>query len=475
MLKFKAMDESIFFMRATELAAKLRSREIKSLDLVNAHINRIEQTKIINAMAYDLYDEARESARHADRLLDAGDDQRKLLGVPCTVKWSYAYKGKPWAVGCKARLDLIPKEHAPSVQRYVDAGLIPVAISNTSEAGGWTESVNPIVGRTMNPWKLDRTAFGSSGGEAALIAAGCTPVGVGSDFGGSIRAPSIGCGIAGHKGTGGRLSMEGAWPDLKGESFFYNAGGPMARHAADLPVLFRILDGADPTTVELEPKPLPQDLKVFYYLKNGEALYRPEAQKQVEMAVKTMSDLGYEVEHYQPKLLKYSSKIWQAMVEEAGGPPFTEYLGGGKEIGLIKEFFNLAFRKKNHTFSALAMAAAEKIMVMSEKDRKKYCDYGKELKAELKEKLGDNGVIIFPGFPRAAPPHKEMLIRVWAIFNAGIYNVMKLPGTAVCLTREENNLPLGVNISANEGNDELTMSVGALLERPFSPAPVSLS
>ncbi|MCO4746518.1 MAG: amidase, partial [Proteobacteria bacterium] len=177
---------------ARQLAAGIRSREVSPLEVVDAHIARIEQVNgAINALAVDRFAAARAEAREAGELIARSDPRElpPLLGVPFTVKEFLAVSGMPQTGGLVRRRHHIASEDATTVARVRRAGAICLGVTNAAEAGLWSETTNRVYGRTRNPWDLRRTSGGSSGGSGALVAAGGVPFDLGADVGGSIRIP----------------------------------------------------------------------------------------------------------------------------------------------------------------------------------------------------------------------------------------------------------------------------------------------
>ena len=206
----------------------------------------------LNAVVVDRFAQAREQARAIDQLIaqsamrGAGlDDLPPLLGVPFTVKESIALEGMPSTAGVLARRDNRPTRTATAVKRLIDAGAIPVGVTNTSELTLWIESENPLYGRTNNPYDISRTAGGSSGGEGAAVGSGGVPFGIGADIGGSIRVPALFCGVFGHKPSSGLVPNTGMWPTSTGDAGQLLAVGPLTRRAEDLMPLLAIIAGPD--------------------------------------------------------------------------------------------------------------------------------------------------------------------------------------------------------------------------------------
>src|SRR6266404_5879184 len=235
----------------SEMVSLVRSGSVSSLELVEAHLAQIERRNPhLNAFTIVLADQARESARRADQGLKAG----ALHGVPLTVKDSFDVAGLPSRLGSYFAPDAPAAEDSAVVARLRCAGAIIIGKTNTPEFLMSYETDNFLTGRANNPWDLERTPGGSSGGEAAAIASCCSPGGVGSDGGGSIRVPAHFCGIAGLKPTPGRISLVGNRPsDLVAG---ISVAGPMARSVSDARLLFEVLAGYDDRDPLSAPVPI---------------------------------------------------------------------------------------------------------------------------------------------------------------------------------------------------------------------------
>ncbi|GAA5186539.1 amidase [Rugosimonospora acidiphila] len=227
---------------ATELAELIRTRRASSVEVVQAHLDRIEATNPrINAIV-TLADGALEAARAADEQLAAGGEVGPLHGVPFTVKDSFDTAGVRTQRGSPIFAGRVPDTDATSVARMKRAGAILLAKTNLPEFAYWIESDNLLTGRTNNPWDLDRSSGGSSGGESAAIAAGMSPLGLGSDLSISLRGPAADTGIAALKATHGRIPMTGVWPRAPRRDWH---AGPMARTIRDLALAYSLLSGPD--------------------------------------------------------------------------------------------------------------------------------------------------------------------------------------------------------------------------------------
>ncbi len=246
------------------MATAIRRRELTATQVVEAHIELLQRTgPRLNAIVAERFDEALDQAREIDQVISGAalrglslDPLPPLTGVPFTVKESIALERMPHSAGLLARREKRASRSATAVRRLVDAGAIPLGVTNTSELTLWIESENPVYGRTNNPYDPRRTAGGSSGGEGAAVGSGGSPFGIAADIGGSIRLPALFCGVFGHKPTPGLVPNTGVWPASQGQAQRMLAVGPLTRRAEDLLPLLRIMagpDGLDEQAVPMRP------------------------------------------------------------------------------------------------------------------------------------------------------------------------------------------------------------------------------
>src|SRR2546423_7212884 len=258
------MDE-IIYSSATELARAIRDKQVSSEEVVGAHLARIEEVNPkLNAVVHLTADAARVRAREADAALARGEVWGPLHGVPVSIKDAFETEGVVSAGGTKGRAQYVPREDAVGVARYKSAGAVVLGKTTVPEISLAFESDNLVYGRTKNPYDLTRTPGGSSGGEAAAISSGMSPLGLGSDAGGSIRLPAHFCGIAGIKPTSGRTARTGHFPPMGGLLDSIWQIGPLARRVEDLWLALPLLCGNDWRDPTLPPAPLrdPSDVDV---------------------------------------------------------------------------------------------------------------------------------------------------------------------------------------------------------------------
>jgi aspartyl-tRNA(Asn)/glutamyl-tRNA(Gln) amidotransferase subunit A len=205
----------LHYRDATTLAALIATKQVSSREVVQAHLDRIAAVNPkINAIVTLRADDALRDAAAADEAVASGVELGPLHGVPFTIKDALDTEGIPTQRGTRLFAGFIPDTDATAVARFKAAGGIPIAKTNLPEFSAWTETDNLVTGRTNNPWNLDRTPGGSSGGESAAIAAGMSPIGIGSDVAISVRGPAAFTGIAALKATHGRIPYTGHFPTV---------------------------------------------------------------------------------------------------------------------------------------------------------------------------------------------------------------------------------------------------------------------
>jgi len=452
---------------ALGLSLLVRRKKVSPTELVEAYTRRIEaENPEINAMVADRFEVARAEAKAATERLakvDSADELPPFFGVPCTIKEGIAVEGMPNSAGVFARKNILADQDAVVVRRLREAGAIVLGVTNMAEGGMWLETDNRVYGRTANPWDLSRIPGGSSGGEAAILATGASAFGIGSDIGGSIRIPSAFCGIFGHKPSGKLVPNTGYWPDVPGALDEFLCTGPMTRSAEDLWPLLDVLSAGKleghPNDVDL------RDVTVFPVEVFGGVNVRPEARRAVRRASVALQTRGARVAELKTRGLDKAFMIWSAMMEEeAAGLEYTEVLGNGEQISVIRELWRHRRPEGRHTIQALLVAAIDSLAKRIPAPIATYSRAGKQLRADLEAELGPRGVLICPPYTRAAPRHFEPLRTPFDFVCTAIFNSLAFPVTQVPVGFDAAGLPLGVQVAGCRGADALTIAVARALE-----------
>jgi len=472
--------ESIRFLSAIRLAQLIREKKIGSRETVDAFIAHIERVNpTLNAVVASRFDEARREADQVDqRLRGAGaGDLPPLLGVPCTIKEAFSVVGMPNASGLLSRRHLVSTFDATAVKRLRAAGAIPLGVTNTSELCMWMESDNRVYGRTNNPYDPNRIVGGSSGGEAAIIAAAGSPFGLGSDIGGSIRGPCFFNGIFGHKATGGLVPNSGQFPIAENEARRFLATGPMVKKAEDLHPLLRIIAGpdgedggcrsdlelGDPASVDLRGRTL-LDVRG-----NGVQRVSDDLLEAQERAARALEKRGMKLKRASFRRLRHQFDIWAAMMTRAREDPFGSMLGEGRPIRPLIELAKAAVGRSDHMPISSLIALVDPLPGLVPGLADKVIRAGQKLRDEILSELGDDGVLLYPTYTTPAPKHGTPVLRTLVLelpfAHQGIFNVLEMPATQVPLGLNSAGLPLGCQVVSKPGNDHVTIAAALELER----------
>ncbi len=453
------MDELVY-TSATSLAQAIRDKRVSSQEVVEAYIHRIEAVHPqLNAVVQLTADTALTQARQADVALARGEIKGPLHGVPITIKDSFDTEGVISTAGTKGRASYVPQQDATAVARMRAAGAILLGKTNLPELSLAYESNNLIYGRTNNPYDLSRTPGGSSGGESAIIAAGGSPLGLGTDGFGSIRIPSHFCGIAGLKPTSGRIPFTGLLPPAFGASATLRHVGPMARYVEDLILTLPILAGVDwrdPATVPMaldDPRNVElKSLRVAFYSDNGIMTTTPETIGIVRTAVHALADVGAFVEEARPAGIEHSYEIFRDLFAADGGAGVQRLLqmAGTTDIHPFVHQLGDILRP-------YAMTSAEFSGLLVRWDM---------FRSTLLSFLEKYDVIICPVCATPAWPHSSTITEEQ--FFAGsysiTYNLTGWPGVAVRGGTSPEGLPIGVQVVARPWREDVALAVAQHLE-----------
>jgi|SRR5450631_183079 Asp-tRNA(Asn)/Glu-tRNA(Gln) amidotransferase A subunit family amidase len=454
------------FLSASQIAKQIRNKKISPVEVVEAHLARIQKLNPkINAFVHLDGERALAQARTAETAVTQNQNLGQLHGVPISIKSSIDVAGMRCEAGTKLRAGYVATADATLVTRLRGAGAIILGVTNTPELLMAWETDNLLYGRTNNPWDLSRTAGGSSGGEAAAIASGCSAGGVGSDGGGSIRVPAHFCGICGLKPTPGRIPATGHYPQSVGPFALLGVVGPMARTIADLKLMFEAMQGPDIGDSGAAPVPVrwpsPAELKkirVGYFENDGRTPVTLETRMAVRQAAEALRSAGFEVEPFLPKHLEKIRELWWKFFGVAGGMllrPLTK----GREAELspiLKEFNSWVAGEKSHTAQTLLDAWIERDL----------------LRIQIFEEMKKFPVLLCPVASIPAFHHGE---RSWLVEGKTVkyldawsycewFNLLGMPGTVVPVSRSPVGLPIGIQIVAQPWQEELALAVAEVIE-----------
>ena len=457
-------------MPAVDLAVAIRERRLSAREVIEAHIGVLDRWQArTNAVATSRYDEARAAADAADNLVASGvDSLPPLLGVPCTVKEMIGVAGLPHTAGFHGRRGRTASSTATAAQRLIDAGAIVLAQTNVAELGIWIESTNRIYGRTRNPYGLRRTAGGSSGGEAVAVAVGGSPIGLGSDMGGSIRIPAFFNGVFGHKPTAGLVPNTGMYPDTVGDIGKLLSIGPITRRAADLMPVLKILAGpdgedpftrrillGDPDTVELT------GLRVVLSERTSVMPVSREIRTARARAAEYLAGRGADVQHVSLRSMRRAMEWFLTASSELGGRLSTLIADDTDPGSLIG---SLRWLTSHNAMTTLTLAAER--IPRPQRAITRCWAAAHELSAEVDAAIG-SGVMLHAPFRSIAPRHRTTIARPWLQTPCSVFNLLGLPATQVPLGLSPQGLPLGVQVVAGRDRDHVGIAVATALEQGF--------
>ncbi len=456
-----------YYLPATELAKKIRTKEYGPVEVMEVYLDRVEKVNpALNAITHLDADRARLLAREAERKIEHGSQVGPLHGVPITIKSSIEVAGLRCECGTKLREGVVAERTAPLVVRLQQAGAIVIGSTNAPEFLMAYESDNFLYGRTNNPWNLDYTAGGSSGGEAAAIASGCSAGGMGSDGGGSVRVPAHFSGICGLKPTPGLIPRTGHWPACLGPSAFLGLIGPMARTVEDVRLLLEISSGAEyhdpsaaPVVLERPDESEVLGTRVGWFEDYGNYPVTAETRQAVRTAAQALTDQGLPVTPMELQGMESARDLWWTMFGVVAATLLKPLIEGREgDLHPITQGLMAAHEEESATTYQQFLGA------WVDRDR---------LRSKLLGQMQHHRVLVCPVSSIPAFRHGE---RSWTIDGEAfrypqpfvysqIFNLLGNPAAVVPVGQSPDGLPIGVQIVGRPFEDELVLSVAAKIEQ----------
>jgi len=454
------------FHSAVFMAEQIQRKKLSPVELLEAHLTRIEKLNPqLNAFVHVDEEGARRQAHLAGTAVTRSEKLGTLHGVPVSIKSSMDVAGMRCEAGTKLRAGYIADKDAPLVTRLRQAGAIVLGVTNTPELLMAWETDNLLYGRTNNPWDLSRTPGGSSGGEAAAIASGCSAGGVGSDGGGSIRVPAHFSGICGLKPTPGRIPATGHFPTCVGPFALLGVLGPMARTVADLKTLFEVMQGPDDGDPSSAPitlqKPNREDLKnirIGFFEEDGRTPVTKETRAAVRTAAEGLRSAGLQVNSFRPQDLERARQLWWKFFGIAGGMllgPMTQRHEADLSP-ILKEFSSWVAAEPSHTGQTLLDTWIQRDVVRT------------QILAEMRV----HPILLCPVASVPAFKHGE---RSWNVDGQSVqyldawsycewFNLLGFPAAVVPVGSSPEGLPIGVQVVGRPWEEELVLEVAAVIE-----------
>jgi amidase len=454
----------ILAFSATHQARLVRQRSISSVELVQAHLARIATVNPrIHAVIEVFAEPALAAAQAADRSIAQGAPAGPLCGVPFSIKDSIELAGAVCTAGTLGRRHAPPATRdATLVARLRQAGAIPIARTNLPDLLFAFESDNLLFGATSNPYDAARTSGGSSGGEAALIASGGSPFGLGSDAAGSVRLPAAFCGIATIKPTSGRLPRTGHFPPAGGWIQALWQIGPMARHVEDLCTVMPLLAGSDGQDTSVVDMPFHNPervdlarLRVAFHIDNGFAPADAEVSAVVRAAARALAPDVASLAEDRPACLERAYSVEMKLLGADGGDGVREYLQGLGSTEVHPLLTGWLDKLEPYRTSVAGLAS--------------YWAEWDAYRAGMAAFLGGYDVILCPVYTHAALPHGTSILdqNFHGFSHTMAHNVSGWPAAVVRCGASAAGLPIGVQIAAAPWREDIVLAVALRLERAF--------
>jgi Asp-tRNA(Asn)/Glu-tRNA(Gln) amidotransferase A subunit family amidase len=454
-------------LSAVAIAQLVSTRELSPVEVVEAHLARIQKLNpALNAFVHVDNEVALAQARAAQEAVLRREELGPLHGVPISVKSSIDVAGMRCETGTKLRRGYVAFQDAPLVQRLRRAGAIIVGVTNTPELLMAWETDNVLYGRTNNPWDLSRTPGGSSGGEAAAIAACLSAGGVGSDGGGSIRVPAHFSGICGLKPTPGRIPATGHYPASVGPFALVGVVGPMARTVKDLKALFEVMQGPDDGDPGFAPVPLRwpdrkglNKICLGYFEDDGRTAITPETRAAVRAAAQHLRAEGFSVEFFLPQALDDARRLWWKFFGITSGmllAPMTR--GQEKELSpILAEFCAWVAAEPTHTSETLLDMWIQRDVI----------------RKQVLVQMQKFPILLCPVASIPAFKHGE---RSWEVEGQTVkyldawsycawFNLLGFPAVVVPVGKSAEGLPIGVQIVGRPWEEEMVLTLAGEIER----------
>ncbi len=459
----------ITLLSATDLARQIRCGALTPCEVVEAHIARIAAVNpVLNGLVQPLFASARAAAEAATQHPDPAPGP--LYGVPITVKDSLDVAGARTTVGLVARAGYTPTRDALVVARLRAAGAIVLGKTNTPDNCWSQETENLLFGRTHNPWDALRSVGGSSGGEAALIAAGGSPLGIGSDIAGSIRLPAAFTGIVGLRPSSPSPLEDGHWPLASGRLADLEAVGPMARRVEDVALAFDVMRGVAPQPLDIGTL---GGARVAFWCDDGLLPVSAAVRDGVLAAVAVLRRVGMRPVAAAPPARRLASLGWAAYHDAAARQAIAQGFGNGVAWSPLDELRRTLRREARVSSGALLYwLVSHYSSLLTEWLGIDGPAWREQLRTQMYDLIGPAGVAVCPIFPTTAPRHgwiwrslpflSSLHLQTWV-------NLAGLPGLSLPVGRSGNGMPVGVQIVGLPGAEATILAAGLAVQRVLQP------
>jgi fatty acid amide hydrolase len=448
---------ALWRLSATTLSSMLARGEVSARDVLRAHLERIDEVEPqLHAFTEVLREQAMADAEASDARHSRGEGRGPLDGLPVSVKECFDIAGRDTTLGIPSRRGHVAHADAAMVALLREAGVVVLGRTNLSQTMLYPEARNPIFGQTANPWSLAHSPGGSSGGEAAAIASGMSPLGLGTDIGGSLRTPAHFCGIAAFKPSLDRLPMRGYQTVNLGQEAVRGMGGPLARTVEDLRLFFRGIDLQRAS--QLDPRVPPfaweepesirvEGLRVGTYADDGVLPASAAIVRAIDQAAAGLRSHGVEIRAFQPPGVRDLLAGYLGALSADGGKRIRAALAGGDIDPSLESLRRLALLPA--TIRRVASSAARVVgqgslaLVLEAVGEKTVAELWeiverlRACRASFLESMDQQGVdaLLCPAYATPALPHGASKGFTLASSYSIVFNAMQLPAGVVPVTR----------------------------------------
>ncbi|MCY0893884.1 MAG: amidase [Acidibacillus sp.] len=467
MMAEKDLVSELTHLTATEMIKGLEQKLFSSVELVQAHVTRMETVNPkLNAVAYERYELALKEAETSDQERLSRSyctDTPRLQGMPITVKEMYSVQGLPITGGVHKHRNRMAEEDAAVVSRVKAAGAIILAKTNMSTLTMAHETDNVLFGRTNHPLDPLRTPGGSSGGEAALISSFASPWGIGSDLGGSIRLPAHLCGLVGIRPTYDRISSAGEYPAYH-HHLHMNSAGVLARNVEDVQLLYEVLSDHVIMNYDMEDTP------IKWLSSSEKAPLDEELENGMLRLADILRDASVQIEEVDGNLLSGSTALWQNIILEDRGKETIDEIQEGPTFHLFSELLKSGRGKSVYHKWILRLLLGARLFPPSEQTIQSIPRQIEEMRSRFHDVIGNHGILIMPTYPTAAPFHGKITQYVYNNMGSRVLpylvfvNVLGYPSMSVPIGRTKMGLPFGIQVVGGYRQEQRVFAVAKYIE-----------
>lgn len=473
------VEDDLLMIPARDLVRKIVKQEVKCHTVISRYVNRINAVNpLVNAIVEERFEDALKEAAAVDEMITQNKLSEEellscypLLGIPITIKESISVKGMSNGAGSLQAKDKIGEEDADIVKAVKKAGAIVMLVSNTPELCLNWETSNKVTGITCNPYDTRRTCGGSSGGEGALLGAGASLIGLGSDIAGSLRLPAHFCGIFSHKPTARSISLSGHYPDCEDKEKWNDhfIMGPMSRYAVDLPIALKIIIKPEYKEILNLDRKVDLNKLRFFYLDNNASILVNNVDRSIDNSLNSVIDYFRGKYRMDVNKLKFKQSPYLTIVPLLAIEGTDDLYYDQPKSNIYWELLKFIFGQSKATLTGVFYFVLHNLTTkfVSKRKVEKIRVKMFEARKELEDILGDDGVLLYPTYPTPAHYHFMCISKLLDCSYCTVFNAFGLPATNCPIGYSDQGLPVGIQVIAKRNCDRLSLAVAEEIENIF--------